>query len=241
MKYLIYTLLFSVTCSFSLIGQISPVPEDASCGSTLFAESFTGDIPSGWSGDFDLGGGSPFLEGWILADGLTPTDETGPDAPFDGSHYAYFESSGPAPDNAMFQISTPPINLPDSRFGTALTFRLLMHGDETGSLMINAISGGVTTQLLTAVGEQHADGSIANWEEVYIDLTSLENQEIEIQFVGMKSIGDMGDIAIDQVQICGIASPIPTLSEWGLILLFLILSIIGLIYIRRTGMSSVVE
>ena len=225
---IIYTgLLLTMATWYTLGAQVSPPNPDRPCSFEIYSEGFSSVVPTGWTGDFDITG--PILEGWILTPTSTPTSDTGPDAPFEGSHYVYLETSGPAPDNAIFQITSPLITVPSNTSG--LFFRLLMHGDETGMLTVNILDGATTT-LLTVIGEQHSDGSTDNWEEVFVELSSFADTDVQFQFVGMKSIGDMGDIAIDDIRVCSIPDPIPTIGQWGLIILILIMFISSCVYIR---------
>ncbi len=218
----ILVLLFS---SLQLTGQISSSPQYRECGSFVFSESFSSTVPDGWTGDFDSPPGV-FLEGWILNSDSTETQMTGPEMAFDGDYYLYLETSGPAPINSTYQVTSPMISLSTSG-EKGLYFHTLMYGDETGSLTINAITSAGTDQLLVINGEQHSDGSQSNWEEVFVDLSGYNGQDIQIQFVGMKATGNMGDIAIDTIQICELRS-IPTLNQWGLIILGLTLSILSI-------------
>ena len=109
------------------------------CVNELLSEDFSAAVPDGWEGDWMLLA-PPLREGWYVQTGPSPgVPGTGADSAFSGSHYIYFESSGPAPVNSVFSINTPSISLFD--VNTSIRFRVLMHGTNIGSLKVNVLSG----------------------------------------------------------------------------------------------------
>ena len=59
------------------------------------------------------------------------------------------------------------------------------------------------------------------------------NKSIQIEFVTVKpNSGSNGDIAVDNIRIHSLALTVPTLGEWGIITLFLLLLIVAISTIR---------
>jgi len=177
--------------------------------------------------------GTSLVEGWTTQTGPTPTGLTGPEMAFEGSHYLYMETSGPAGSGASYSVSMPMVAIP-TEGSTSLNFALLMYGADMGSLNIEVLSSTGLDTIFTQVGERHADGSASSWEEISVDLSAYAGTSVQIQFTGMKMISGVADIAIDDVKVCYSASVItvPTLGEWSFILMVLLISIIGVASLR---------
>ena len=222
---------------FSIQGLFAQIPSNvrgAPCVNELLVEDFSSTVPIGWEGDWMLLD-PPLVEGWNLTMGpTTGTPGTGADGPFSGTHFAYMETSGPAPINSVFKINTPPIEIFDVL--TSIRFRVLMHGSGVGSLRVNVLSGpGFTTveNVLEITGEQHATSGVGEWQEAFIDIRSYDSGLIKVEFEGMKGSNGLGDIAIDLVEVC--SEPIvPTLGEWGVICLALLVLILGVVGIQAS-------
>lgn len=232
-KLLHLTLLLGVMflTTHQVVSQSGLNPLNTVCGESLIQEDFGAMQPIGWTGSFNMG--VVVTEGWTSATGPTPTANTGPDAPFKGSHYLYLETNGPAPLDSSYRIQTPVIDFGGD--ASILRFRLLMHGAQIGSFQVNVLTGPTyttRTQLLNRVGQQHTSGAVANWEDIFLDLTAYSSQMVKIEFVGMKGAGELGDIGIDDVVVCKYIL-IPTLSQWGIIILSLLALIIGILGIRN--------
>jgi hypothetical protein len=108
-----------------------------------------------------------------------------------------------------------------------------MHG-RSGSFFVNIINDISSDRVLPVINGNVPNGihSSNYWEEIYIDLSVYEGQTIKVEFVTIKPDGNFnipGDIAIDNIKVCAGATPIPTLSEWSFILLFISLAVIGLL------------
>lgn len=210
---------------------------DRPCVNDELTEDFGSTVPPGWEGDWMLTA-PPLTEGWILQMGPSPdAPSTGADGAFSGDYYAYMETNGPAVTNSVFSINTPPISLSD--VNPTIRFRVLMHGSDIGSLKVNVLSGpgfATSENVLTLTGEQHASSSVANWEEAFIDIRQYTQQTIKVEFEGMKLTTNQGDIAIDLVQVCS-EPRVPTLGQWGLIILGLMLLIVGIVAVKSNTYS----
>ena len=135
----VFLVLFLISLSEMMMGQIPSNTRGATCVNELLVEDFSGTVPDGWEGDWMLLD-PPLREGWHVQSGPSPdAPGTGADTAFSGAHYIYFESSGPAPVNSVFSVNTPPISLFD--VNTSIRFKVLMHGDDIGSLKVNVLSG----------------------------------------------------------------------------------------------------
>ncbi len=139
------------------------------------------------------------------------------------------ESSGPAPTNAIFSIRTPIIEVPTSG-STSLHLAYLMYGSDVGSFAVEVIKDAIIDTIFKRDGGQHLDGSLSSWEDISLGLNSYTGASIQLQFSGMKLITGLGDIAIDNVQVCHLASPItpiPTMGFCALIGMGIVILIIG--------------
>jgi hypothetical protein len=207
--------------------------QSQTCDSILLAAPFGATQPVGWTGDFNMLGGG-LAEGWLTSTGPSSAAGTGPQAPFAGTHYAYMESSGPAGVNSTYSLQTPSINMPaDGQVQLNLSY--LMYGSDIGSFNIEVLQGATTDTIFRRTGQQHADGAVTSWEAISADLSTYAGTSIRIQFTGMKMVSGLGDIAIDEVQVCYTPiSRVPTLGTWALICLGLLMLILGLAAIQES-------
>lgn len=207
-------------------------------GNVIFEEGFNTTMANmsvmGWTGDFDMN--TLFNEGWTIANGpstashVNPSDATGPSGPQEGSQYLYYESSGPAAVNAEGTITSPMISIPTDHTAS-LSFYIFMHGADVNAFDLNVLSGGAEDEVVSYMGERQTSKT-DKWEEVIVDLSSYAGQDIQLQFRAQKNIGGLGDVAIDNVQVTATAipEPIPTLGEWGIMLLGLSLLIMTIVH-----------
>ena len=236
--YLLIICLFIGIFSIS-DAQIPMNTDERFCSNEELSEDFGAIVPAGWEGDWMIAL-PPLTEGWILQSGASPdAPATGADGAFSGSYYAYMETNGPAPTNSVFKINTPPIPLTD--VNPTIRFRVLMHGSGIGSLKVNVLSGpGFTSSetVLTLNGEQHSSSAVSNWDEAFIDIRQYARQSIKVEFEGMKLLDNQGDIAIDLVQVCS-EPRVPTLGQWSLLILGLILMIFGVASVKIKQRATV--
>jgi len=228
MKYILLSIL--VLLSLNLKAQ--------TCDSILLAESFGAAQPVGWTGDFNMLGGG-LAEGWLTATGPSITPGTGPQAPFAGTHYGYMESSGPAGVNSTYSIQTPSIDVPaDGQVQLNLSY--LMYGSDIGSFNIEVLQGAIKDTIFRRTGQQHTDGAVTSWEAISADLSAYAGTSIQLQFTGMKMVSGLGDIAIDEVQVCYTqpVTTVPTLGEWAIIVLGMLMLIVGLVAIQESVLSA---
>jgi len=134
---------------------------------------------------------------WTRKSGGTGSGGTGPSAANDGSFYMYIEASSPNYPSKFARLSTDCITLDDSN-NTTLEFKYHMLGAAMGSLRVNIISGGQSTQVFNVSGNQ---GSV--WKDASVDLSSYLNQDIIIEFEGRTGSSYTSDICIDKVCLSG--------------------------------------
>ena len=198
------------------------------CDVSLYAESFEDSSIDTWTLQSTLYNGplrpyqTAFDDGWFVHTGPTATLFTGPDAALDGDRYVYCEGSGPVPRQAVVSLISPMISL-DWRGPVYMSLYVNLYGP-TGSLSIFILSEGAETQILDSYQDLPEHFS-STWEALQFNLTEWRGKDIQIIFRATKPGPGMdGDIAIDQLTICGLHM-VPTLTEWSTVILFLLLCI----------------
>ena len=104
--------------------------------------------PSGfWNGSDDDSSGY----GWEIQDGETPSNNTGPQGAYNGSYYAFCETSGGGSDETFILESDT-----YSATSTTMSFYYHMHGETIGTLYVDESTNGGTSwnNLLSISGEQ---------------------------------------------------------------------------------------
>lgn len=136
---------------------------------------------------------------WTWTQGSTPSDHTGPDAAYEGTHYLYTEATNHRNEEFILDVVQPLIA------GSEYTFELWYHmrGYDTGSLSIEMADAGDTstntwTVLWTVSGQQQASSS-SDWlrAEVVITVTA----DIVLRIKGVTGSNYRSDIAIDAVSL----------------------------------------
>lgn len=241
MKRIILLTSFIFACVIVGRAQISELPIDYSCDITFFEESFEAPgIPVGWTNlELDSAKLAVSNVGWVKDRDMTFTANTGPNAAQEGTFYVYCDGSSPIGRGDTATMLSPMIEL-SSGFRPGVTFYLNMYG-RSGTFYVNVIESGNRTQVLPSVSGDVTDGIHApdEWEQVFIDLNPYRNRVIQLEFVTIKpSSGFTGDVSIDNIVVCASANPIPTMSEWALLILFLMLLILGVIKLKSLANPS---
>lgn len=237
-KQLLTTILFALTSM--CLAQIAPTPADFLCDRPLFSEGFEGGIPAGWTGlNVEMAKTGGFNEGWVRDMGMTFTNNTGPTGAQEGTYYAYCDGSGPIArgDSAILTTSLINIGLVTS---PALLFHLNMFG-QSGVLYVSIIEGGSKQQVLGPISGAVPGGIHAadEWEEIFIDLSAYRDSDIQIEFLAMKPTdASVGDIAIDNLRICTSSNAVPTMGEWGIICVFLLIMIFGVVSLKNPSFRT---
>lgn len=218
----------SIICSLLLVIVATIVQAQPGTNSTIIFEeewesAVKNTIPTGWTGDIDE---ANLLDtAWVVANGPTSTGNTGPNAANSGSQYIYFKSGSPAGTNAMSDLVSPSITI--SGTNPTLSFALFMYGSDIGMLDVSIThSGGTSTLQTYSTQIQTAKSDL--WSIQTIDLSAYSGQSVQIMFRAQKMTVGLGDIGIDSISVYSLTAsqPIPTLGQWGLILLSLMILIL---------------
>ncbi|HPF91954.1 MAG TPA: hypothetical protein PLL57_14940, partial [Flavobacteriales bacterium] len=141
---------------------------------------------------------------WTWQTGSTPTANTGPtgDHTTGTGHYLYTESSTPNSPNKVADLYGPCMDL--SGLTTAeLRFWYHLYGATMGSLRVDVWNGSSWT-----TGVRTLSGDLGNsWQEAVVDLSAYVGGEIRIRFRGTTGSSFTSDMAIDDIQITGMAQP----------------------------------
>ena len=158
------------------------------------------------------GGGQPFA--WGTQDGGTPTNNTGPSTDHTSGtaagKYLYTEASGGGyQDNAL--VTSPLVDL-SALTSPSITFWRHMYGNNTGTLALDVWTPSVGWQnnVWTHSGAVQTSSNVA-WDSINVSLAGLSNDTIRVRFRGVRSFGNTGDIAIDDITFeNGPTCPAPT-------------------------------
>jgi hypothetical protein len=190
----------------------TPTPPGSSA--TLLSESFSATDPVGWT---NVGSTATGPSGWILThSGPTPSSGTGPDVAFDGSFYAYAETSTPNHPGSYFGLVTPKLDASDlAGPDFSASFYYHMYGIDVGNLRVqhsedSSFGTGVTDLTVTwngvpatYIAGQQQGASLDPWRQATIDLTSYAGTEFYLRFLYQGGITYLSDVAIDAIEVSG--------------------------------------
>ncbi len=145
---------------------------------------------------------------WIVWQGKTDTENTGPDGDVSGfGRYIYIESQPDICGPQAARLYSSCMQIPDSSDGCDLSFFYHMFGLGTGSLSleISVDNGEQWTSLWNVSGEQ---GN--TWKRVIISLDEYIGSTALFRFTGETTESTLGDIALDQIEFYG-STPVTTL------------------------------
>tara|TARA_R110002074_G_scaffold42086_4_gene111009 strand:+ start:14522 stop:19900 length:5379 start_codon:yes stop_codon:yes gene_type:complete len=183
---------------------------------TLISESFGSTAPSSWS---SAGTTATDPAGWVLThSGPTPSAGTGPNSAFDGTYYAYAETSVPNLPGKLYGLVTPKLDATDlGGPDFSASFYYHMHGVNVGSLKVQHASDitfatSVTdltvnwngSNATSIAGQQQANTTDA-YKQGKIDLTQYAGTEFYLRFLYQGGITYLSDIALDAIQVSGTA------------------------------------
>ena len=193
----------------------TPIPAGTSV--SLLSESFSATDPVGWT---NVGSTATGPSGWILThSGPTPSSGTGPDAAFDGSYYAYAETSTPNHPGSYFGLVTPKLDADDvAGPDFSASFYYHMYGINVGNLRVQhsqdpTFGAGVTDLTVnwngsaaTFIAGQQQGASGDPYRQATIDLTSYAGTEFYLRFLYQGGITYLSDVAIDAIEVSGTTS-----------------------------------
>lgn len=151
-----------------------------------------GTLPAGWAQGTDDDGN------WTIHSGSTSSANTGPSGAYNGTYYAYIESSSPNYPSKNFSLLGPCFNTTNAS-NSYVSFNYHMYGATMGSLSLQLSfdEGNTWTTLWTTSGDK---GDVWNYQ--YVTLNSyLDQPSMRIRFYGTTGSSFTSDIAIDDVTI----------------------------------------
>lgn len=162
-----------------------------------YTEGFEDGLGDWTQNDNDLSHiGSPDFD-WVINTGETTTNNTGPDAAFEGETYLYTEASGA---NAGFPAKRAVLNSPcidlSAQTEVFFTFNYHMFGSNTGNLAVRINDGIGWKTIWLQEGDQ---GN--SWNSAVIDLSAYVGGDVQLRLDSTTGLNERSDIAIDNVRI----------------------------------------
>ena len=188
--------------------------QSQTCGSTIstfpYSEGFEIDN-GGWTQD----GGDNF--DWTRDSAGTPSSNTGPSTGNGSTWYMYTESSSPNYPSRTANLESPCFDL-TSASSAQFSFYYHMYGAAMGTLNVDlSTDNGSTypTNLWSISGQQQGSNGAA-YILVNIDLTPHVGQTIKIRFATTTGSNYTGDMAIDDIGLTAVTTPMPEINITGL-------------------------
>lgn len=140
---------------------------------------------------------------WSFDPNFTPSNQTGPANPTDGSHYMYFEASNPIAPGDVAIVTSPCIDLTGqaTAFFT-FDYHMFASNAEMGTLNIDVSdnAGTTWTNVFTRSGPVQTSSN-AQWITQSINLNAYLGTTINIRIRGIRGSGFRSDMAVDNVNI----------------------------------------
>ncbi len=141
---------------------------------------------------------------WTRGTGSTPTANTGPtgDHTTGTGNYLFTESSNPNNPAKRAELYGPCVDL--SGLATAeLTFWYHLFGATMGTLNVDIWNGASwVNSVFSRIGNQ---GN--SWQQATVNLSAYVGGDIRVRFRGITGTGITSDMAIDDIQLTGVAQP----------------------------------
>ncbi len=135
---------------------------------------------------------------WIVWQGRTDTDNTGPTSDINGDgKYIYLESNPTlCSNNQVGILESTCIRIQDDP-GCGMSFSYHLIGKDTSTLSVEILEPGQDWQEVFTVHRS------LGWERQILSLDQYIGKTIYIRFIGTTGQGDEGDIALDQIDFHG--------------------------------------
>lgn len=135
---------------------------------------------------------------WLVNEGPTPTENTGPESAFGGSgHYLFYQSSGlqcQAPSRAILESAC--IDIQSNGGACDMSFRYHQWGLQVGKLkLLLSVDGGFSWDTLWYNQIPQSN----EWLEAIIDLRDYDGMTGRFRFVAEGGSGPLGDIGLDEI------------------------------------------
>ncbi|MDX1912823.1 MAG: T9SS type A sorting domain-containing protein, partial [Saprospiraceae bacterium] len=135
---------------------------------------------------------------WTRQSGGTPTQQTGPDGAYHGSHYWYTRASGGnAPNKSAFLKTSKCLTL-GNMTNPVFEFYYHMYGNQMGSLSVE-ISMDNEQNWVSVWSMSGNQGN--QWRKAIIDLLPYKTDHTKIRIKGVTGVGSRSDMAIDALYI----------------------------------------
>lgn len=151
---------------------------------------------------------------WTRNQNGTPTNNTGPSNANSGNWYLYTEANNN--HNSTGDLISPCFDL-SLATSANFSFYYHMYGNSTGSIIVNASTdnGNTFSDNLFSISNQQQTSSSSNWTQVNIDLSSYLGQTIAIKISGIVGSNSRSDMAIDDIALTAVTTPIPEIELEG--------------------------
>ncbi|MBK9733523.1 MAG: T9SS type A sorting domain-containing protein [Saprospiraceae bacterium] len=136
---------------------------------------------------------------WIVWQGDTDTENTGPSSGVNGTgNYIYIESNPSiCGANNKVILQSKCIDIKSNASGCDMSFYYHMYGSDIANLTLEiSVDGGFSWQELIKFSGNKGD----KWNRSTISLANYDGLTAYFRFVGTSSQGVMGDIALDQIE-----------------------------------------
>lgn len=194
------TLYFNVSggCSGTCTSTVSSFPY------TEGFESGIGNWTQDTSDDFN----------WTRNNNGTPSSNTGPSGANGGNWYLFTEASSNS--NNTSNLLSPCFDLTGAT-SAQFSFYYHMYGGDMGTLNVNlSTNSGLTFPVnLWSQTNQVQTSNGASWVLVNIDLTPYVGQTINLRFSGTTGNNYRSDMAIDDVTLTAVTTPLPEINITG--------------------------
>ena len=139
---------------------------------------------------------------WIVWEGSSPNENTGPDQGADGNgKYAYVDNNGLVcgPQNTVLLVSKC-LHIKSNQSECDFSFYYHMFGVDIGSLFVDiSLDFGKSWETLMTLNSGNKD----KWFRQTLSLKAFDGKYAVIRFFAVTSPGVAGDIAIDQIEFYG--------------------------------------
>ncbi len=155
----------------------------------------------GWESGFNLWTHDPANDfDWIVNNGGTPTNNTGPSSAYDGINYIYTEASNPNHPAKRAGLISPCINISEYN-NPVLHFWYHMYGNGQGSLAIDISTDNGINWIWNHWAIYGNQGN--QWIEADVDLSGFNSAELKIRIRVNTGNTAKSDVAIDKLSILG--------------------------------------
>ena len=151
---------------------------------------------------------------WTRNQNGTPSNNTGPNNANGGNWYLYTEATSNF--NNTGDLISPCFDL-TAASSANFSFYYHMYGNNMGTLNVDLSTNNGTTypvNLFTRTGQQHT-GSNTAWTQANIDLSPYIGQTITIRISGTTGGNFRSDMAIDDISLTAVTTPLPEIAVEG--------------------------